>query len=117
MIHFDRYRFYKSSDNVIVAVSTFAGKTVRGVAKCAPNDTFNEERGKRLAAARCGVKISEKRLKRAEKKYNEAVAAYEKAFIHMKEMEYYLSGAEIKNRIAIDELHEVYGSIMGESHE
>ena len=50
----------------IVAMSTFAGKTVVGVARCAEEDEFNIETGKKIAAARCSVKIAEKRMKRAE---------------------------------------------------
>jgi hypothetical protein len=50
----------------VVAMSTFAGKVITGVARCAPEDEFNIEAGKKLAAARCSVKIAEKRLKRAE---------------------------------------------------
>jgi hypothetical protein len=49
----------------VVAMSTFAGKTVVGVAHCAPSDEFNVETGKKIAAARCSLKIAEKRMKRA----------------------------------------------------
>lgn len=70
----NRYRFYKS-DSKVIAVSSFAQKPVKGVAKCDPKDTFSFEDGKRLAAARCNKKISEKRLKRAERKLAEACAA------------------------------------------
>ena len=61
----------------IVAMSTFAGKTVVGVARCAEEDEFNIETGKKIAAARCSVKIAEKRMKRAKecnKWANECVA-------------------------------------------
>ena len=61
----------------IVAMSTFAGKTVVGVAHCDPRDEFNVETGKKIAAARCSVKIAEKRMKRAKECYkwaNECVA-------------------------------------------
>ena len=51
----------------VVAMSTFAGKAVSGVARCAPEDTFDVEIGKKLAAARCAVKIAEKRMKRAKR--------------------------------------------------
>lgn len=61
--------------NTIVAMSTFAGKVVAGVARCAPADTFNVETGKELAAARCSLKIAEKRLKRAEDCLERATAA------------------------------------------
>jgi len=49
----------------VTAISTYEGKTVKGVAKCAPTDTFDEEMGKKLAAARCNMKITIKRVKRA----------------------------------------------------
>lgn len=67
----NKYKFYQGTDEV-VAVSTYAGKTVRGKAKCHPDDVFNLQDGKELAAARCQKKISEKRLKRANKKLTEA---------------------------------------------
>lgn len=70
----NRYKFFTSGSKV-VAVSSFAKKPVKGVAKCDPNDTFSLEDGKRLAAARCNEKISKKRLKRAERKLAEACAA------------------------------------------
>ena len=50
----------------IVALSTFAGQVVRGVARCAPNDSWDVEAGKKLAEARCSLKIAHKRLRRAE---------------------------------------------------
>jgi hypothetical protein len=59
----------------IVAMSTFAGKTITGVARCDPKDEFVVKDGKKLAAARCSVKIAEKRVKRAEECYNFAVEA------------------------------------------
>lgn len=49
----------------IVAMSTFAGKVIAGVARCAPTDEFDIETGKKIAAARCSVKVAEKRMKRA----------------------------------------------------
>jgi hypothetical protein len=50
----------------VVALSSFAGRTVVGVAKCSPEDTFDVDAGKKLAAARCALKVAEKRMKRAE---------------------------------------------------
>lgn len=71
----------------VVALSSFAGQVVRGVARCAPNDVWDVEAGKRLAEARCSAKIAHKRLKRAEdivngcrqglQYYTEQVAKYE----------------------------------------
>ena len=53
----DKYRFYDAG-NKIIAVSTYAGKQVRGVAICHPDDKFDIETGKKIAAARCNFRIS-----------------------------------------------------------
>lgn len=67
-------RVYKNPDaNMIVAVSSYAGKTVRGIAKCHPNDSFDEEFGKKLAVARCNLKVAKKRQARADRKVREAL--------------------------------------------
>ena len=60
----EKYRYYVTK-NKVIAVSTYAGKTVRGVAKCDPNDHFDIEKGKQLAAARCNQRIAAKRFARA----------------------------------------------------
>ena len=77
----DKYKFYtrtnKNGGQQVIAISTYAGKTVRGVANCDPRDTFSIERGKELAAARCNLKIAEKRAQRAERKVKEAMKALE----------------------------------------
>lgn len=71
MYPIEKYRYYNAG-NKIIAVSTYAGKTVRGVAICDPEDTFSLEKGKELAAARCAMKIATKRFGRATKKLSEA---------------------------------------------
>lgn len=76
------YRYIVTPTKVI-ALSTYAGKTVRGVAKCHPTDEFNEEYGKKLAAARCNQKIAAKRYERAFRKYRfmcEAMNEVEREF-------------------------------------
>ena len=71
-----KYKFFNYKDingkDTIAAMSTYAGKTVKGYAKCNPCDTMDIEKGKTLAAARCNEKIAMKRVKRAEKKFAEA---------------------------------------------
>ena len=67
---FTNYRYYMAG-NKIIAVSTYAGKIVRGVAICAPNDDFDLEFGKKLAAARCNEKVAAKRYARANGKMND----------------------------------------------
>jgi hypothetical protein len=61
------YKFVVDEEHrTVVCLSTFAGQTIRGVARCNPTDVFNVEAGKALAEARCAAKIAHKRLKRAE---------------------------------------------------
>jgi hypothetical protein len=63
---------YIETPNKVIALSTYGGKTVRGVAKCHPNDTFDVEFGRKLAAARCNAKIAAKRHSRASAQYDDA---------------------------------------------
>lgn len=67
---FTNYKYYTDNASIVVAVSTYAGKKVRGVAKCSSEDKFDLEKGKQLAATKCNLKIAEKRKKRANKKYH-----------------------------------------------
>ena len=74
----DKYTYFVADkQKKVVAVSTYAGKIVRGVAKCDPRDEFSVEDGKKLAAARCTVKIAKKRNANAnaqkKRAYNELV--------------------------------------------
>lgn len=73
-----RYRYY-INNNEVVCVSHYAGKAVRGVAKCSPEDQFNEEFGKTLARLRCDKKVAKLRFKRASKLYSEAEAMVDAA--------------------------------------
>ena len=58
-----RYQFYVAP-NKVICVSSYAKKPVRGVAKCNPNDVFDEEKGRRLAQLRCDYKVAQKRFYR-----------------------------------------------------
>lgn len=110
MKHFpiERYRFYKHG-NRIIAVSTYAGVSVRGVAICADGDEYDEEYGKRLAAARCNYAIALKRRQRALNKAMEAAQELEKAQAKLNKYRSYLwdsseavlaAGTELNNTIA-----------------
>ena len=102
----EKYKFY-STTNKVVAVSTYQGRTVRGVATCDPKDTFDIEKGKMLAAARCNQKIAMKRRDRADRELRKAVAAYDKAQKHMYKMnDYYEDSRQaVKNATStVDQL-------------
>lgn len=85
MYPIEKYKFYTNGSRVI-AVSTYAGKIVRGVAVCHVDDTFSLEKGKKLAALRCAEKIARKRLNRAEHKVDEAYWAYVDAEAYLNKM-------------------------------
>lgn len=74
-----QHKDYKTTE--IIAYSTYAGKVVKGNAIVHENDTYDEEKGKKLAIARCAEKISRKRKARAArllKKANEQLALAQK---------------------------------------
>lgn len=83
-----RYKFYVA-DKKIICVSSYAGKAVRGVAKCGPDDKFEIENGKKLAALRCDCKIAEKRMRRAMQKHSEALKLLEDARVYCDNMQRY----------------------------
>ena len=104
----DKYKFYqykdKNAKDTVAAASTYAGRTVKGYAKCDPRDQFSIEKGKELAAARCNAKIAAKRVKRASAKYLEAQQQLAEARRFMVRMtEYYTD--------AVDQLDEANAAI------
>lgn len=65
----------------IIARSSYAGETVKGKAICHNGDTYSEDKGIKLAVARCAEKIAKKRAARATrllKKANEQLAMAQK---------------------------------------
>ena len=84
----------------IAAVSSFAGKPVKGYADCHPNDEFDREYGYALAAARCAEKIAAKRCNRAYNKVDEAKALVNAAMAHLQKMMQYEADAEASYNIA-----------------
>ena len=83
----------KIASNVVEALSSYGGEIVRGVAKCNPEDTFDLEFGMSLAAARCDLKVAEKRVKRATKKYSEAANAHMATSKRLSKMQDYFCDA------------------------
>jgi len=88
----EKYKYY-TTNNKVIAVSTYAGKTVRGVAKCDPRDTFDLEKGKVLAAKRCNEKVAKRRYARAQKRVKEAARDLQAAQNHYHKMLQYMNDA------------------------
>ena len=93
MYPISKYKFYITPDNKTIAISTYAGKTVRGIAKMDPRDQFIPEFGKELAAARCALKVAKKRKARADKMVSKAYAEMNKAYRMVEKMKAYQSDA------------------------
>ena len=93
MFPISKYKFYTTPDNKTIAISTYAGKTVRGVAKVDPRDEFDAEFGKKLAAARCNAKIAKKRRTRAMKQVRKAADAFNAAYDKFQKMKKYENDA------------------------
>lgn len=55
----------------VVAITRHRGKTVRAVATCQPEDTFDETFGKRVAKLKLELKLTDLRYKSASKEYDE----------------------------------------------
>ena len=101
----ERYKYYFTK-NTIVCVSHYAGKAVRGVAKCAPSDTYNQEFGMKLARLRCDCKVAELRFRRASKLYDDATEQLYLADQLMNKRTSYICDAQASLEEACDALAE-----------
>ena len=88
-----KYKIFTNANSDVIAVSTYAGKTVKGIAKCDPRDTFDMNKGIEIAEARCEKKVADKRLARARKKYVEAEQKFRDATAYLHKMSDYVSDA------------------------
>ena len=93
---FETVRNDGSKVPTVVAISTYAGKTVKGYAKLDPKDEFNWEKGRDLAIARCNAKIAAKREARAQMKLAEALEILDMAKAHLNDMLDYHSNSTEK---------------------
>lgn len=62
-----KYKIFTNSANDVIAVSTYAGKTVKGIAKCDPRDTFDIDKGVEIAEARCARRLRIRDLQEQER--------------------------------------------------
>lgn len=101
-------RVYVDSDaKVVVATSTYAGKTVRGVARCHPNDEFDMDKGIQLAVYRCNLKVADKRRARACRKVKEAKLALYEAQVFLDKMLDYRAQSMFDYLSAKDDLEDI----------
>lgn len=109
-----RYKFYeyKDKDNVpvTVCVSSYAGKPVKGKAKCSPHDAYDAEKGRQLAQARCDLAIAQKRNKRAISKMKEAYHRAWAAHMYLEDMNDY----NCDSAVAVKQAKEKLESLLNE---
>lgn len=111
-----KYKFYKfyvnKEKNEIIAVTHYGNKTIRGIAKCNPEDTFDVEYGKKLAVARAEVKVAKAKIKNASAAYLKAsVAADEAQRKYDKMKQYYMDSVDQFDN-AMAEVDKVIKEIM-----
>ena len=96
-----RYKFIEAG-NKVICISTFAKKPIKGIAKCAPSDTFDIEVGKKLAQLRCDEKVADHRASRAAQKYIEAAQIMFDAIEYYHDMKAYFLESEMRYEEAIN---------------
>ena len=90
------YKTYIDEKNrKVVAVCRYAGRKVKAVAKCAPEDTFNSAYGMALAIARCKFKVAKLKLQNATEKYKIAAKEADNAAKRYDKMkDYYIDSVD-----------------------
>lgn len=89
-----RYKTFTDNNETVVVVSSYAGKPVRGIAKCYITDDFDYDTGVKLAQARCDHKVAKKRYKNAMNRYEDAKEMYQMAQTYLLEMREYAASSE-----------------------
>lgn len=112
----DKYKYYSfhvdEESRKVVAVTHYAGRAVRGIAKCAPEDTFDVETGCKIAVARAEKKVARAKVRNAAEKYLQAAKvadAAEKRFDDMKQ--YYMDAIDQLDQAELDLENLVKGDI------
>ena len=112
----EKYKFIRHTRpdgrEEVIALSTFAGRTVRGKAILDDKDAFNLETGKRLAALRCAEKIGVKRVLRANDCLDCADAHVEAAKRFQEKMTHYYEDATLELAAVRDELDKFTRKLM-----
>jgi predicted metallo-beta-lactamase superfamily hydrolase len=115
MFSLDRYKFVSYKDkkgvSVIAAISSYAGKHVKGYAKANPNDEYSEEKGKKLAIARCAEKIARKRKARAARLLKKAQTQMAMAQKYVDDMTSYYNDACVEVDETKADLDKIYAKM------
>lgn len=95
-VTYDRKNEDGTISKITLAMSTYCGKVVKGVAKCTPTDDFDPEMGIKLAAARCDLKVCLKRKDRAMKKMSEVAQQIEELKLEYDKLHKYVDDSIVE---------------------
>ena len=111
----EKYKYYHSKrTNEVIAVSTYAGKVVKGKAKCNSTDEFDFETGKKLAAARLSARVSRLRKQNAHRLGQKALHQLIEAQRYFNKMERYFWDACDEVEYTEAQLNEIEKALKGE---
>lgn len=100
----DKYKFYCDNENKqVICVTWYKGSSIKGIAKCDPDDAFDIETGKQLAYWRCRYKFLKRKAARAADAYAKAVGV--------------AARAEAKRKKAIEFIEDVAYELTSAKHE
>ena len=111
----EKYKYFihtkDDGNKEIIAMSTYGGRYIRGIAKCSPEDTYDEDIGKKLAAYRCNLKVAEKRMRAAESARSQAEENFIQAAIRFNKMNQFKIDAEAELKYATSLLEDLLNDI------
>ena len=102
------YKIYIDEKNKrVIAICRYAGRKIKTIAKCHPDDVFDIEYGTKLAIARGEYKVAKIKIKNASNKYLEAAKMADEAERKYDAMkQYYMDSVDLldKAQAAVDNL-------------
>lgn len=105
-----KYKFIHNGKETI-CISSYAKRTVKGVAKANPNDSYDKEKGELLAKARCDYKVACKRVKNASNRLHEAETFVDDVTTYYKRMMDYYDDAMSEMTMAKNNLESLLESL------
>lgn len=92
-----KYKFYQFYVNEkkgeVIAVTHYAGRTIKATAKCHPDDVFDLEMGKKVAVAKAEIKVAKAKRRNAVVSYLDAAVVADAAHAHFNDMKQYYMDA------------------------
>lgn len=100
-------RFTKNKNGDIIALSYYRGKTVKGIAKCSPEDEYNEELGRKIAEARCNQAVNRHRLEGAQANCKQLIIEAENIKRKLKKATEYLVETQKQYDASVEKLNNI----------